>query len=134
MKAIIEIRKTDGVVIGSRSWDDDSGLPADTDDIEYADMPPSMAGASFMRQFRRLHDGSFEEFTPRPTEHDILAVRFNELCASDWTAAADREPMPEWIAYRKALRDITADGKDVVSMMAAFPKRPDGTDPVEKYR
>lgn len=126
MRTIVKIRKGDLVVVGSQSWGGEE-LPSDTDAFTYRERPEIMRDAGMGRRFRLVADGSFEEFKPAPTERDILVVRFNELSASDWTALADRPPMPEWAAYRQALRDITKAG-DAAAMLAAFPRRPDGTD------
>lgn len=134
MKTIVKVRNSDGVVVGSKSWLDDATVPPGDNEITYYDRPAVMNGAGFGKKFRRNPDGSFEEFIPPPTAREVLTVRFNELAASDWTAVADREPMPEWVAYRKALRDLTAEGKTVEAMMALFPKRPDGVDAIAHLR
>ena len=130
----MKVRKSDGLVVGAKSWSNDETVPPDEGEFSYYDKPVVMDGAAFGKKFRRKSDGSFEEFIPAPTFREILTVRFNELASSDWTAVADRDPMPEWVAYRKALRDLTDKGKTVEAMMAAFPTRPDGSDPISHLR
>lgn len=70
------------------------------------------------------------------TAHDVLAARTAEFTAieRDGWGLQDRPFTAELLAYRQALRDITVNGSDLKSMIAAFPTRPDGSDPIAHLR
>lgn len=128
MPSIIGVRKADGTLARRKSW-------------RYDKLPPEDAELFWIWQPENYDPGKEYRFTDgklvvstEVTAQALLTIRHSELVASDWTAIADREPMPEWVAYRTALRDLTQDGKDVDKMIARFPLRPDGTDPIANMR
>lgn len=77
----------------------------------------------------------------QPTIDELKQAIFSELCATDNTMMPDRDDISpqdrnKWVAYRKALRDLSkGDPKPTsVEMVAAWPLDPTGKDAIEKLR
>ena len=72
-----------------------------------------------------------------PTQFDVTALIANELAASDKTQMPDCPAAKSagWAAYRQALRDLSKIASPTAAnMLAAWPKRPDGVNPVADLR
>jgi len=130
----IKVRKADKLVAAVRtSTDAEQWEPPILDAFEWVkvDALPDDAGSATYR----FEDGAFHPAQRPVTAADVTVVARRELAASDWRAASDRPPMsPEWTSYRQTMRDIINSATDVLSMIAAFPRRPDGTDPIAQMR
>lgn len=75
----------------------------------------------------------------RPTVDEVQAAIVAQLQATDAFMMPDR-PLSDparaaWAVYRQALRDLSNRAAvTVADMLAAFPQRPDGADPVASLR
>ena len=76
-------------------------------------------------------------YTPPPSREMINCIIYSELCNTDSLMPPDRamsdEKRASWATYRQALRDLSK-LPDVAAMIAAFPMRPDGVDPIPTIR
>jgi hypothetical protein len=72
---------------------------------------------------------------PGPTVREVRAARNVELAETDAMMLPDRNVADRiaWRSYRQALRDLGALGS-ADEMIAAWPRRPDGHDPIESFR
>ncbi len=126
MSVIAKIRRSDGRVVATISALD---MPADNEKFYHK-------RTDKIDTTRVWRIGGNNRFYPVEVDRslDVLVARYSELLESDKMMAPDRDPDPAWKAYRKALRDITVDGRTAKAMLKRFPQRPDGTDPVEHLK
>lgn len=136
----IYYRKSDGEIIGY----DNSVVPAQISG--YVTLTLDLDTEIFASR-QKIVDGELVDKTDAEiaglraiTPTDVSRAVNIELANSDQYLVPDR-PMPDdvregWAMYRQQLRDLSkGDPRPTADqMMIAFPKRPDGTDPVASLR